>query len=228
MNLFSEALAWIFSPERASGALPLGQAIATHLGFSFAALLIAALIAIPTGWFIGHTGLGRDLVIALTGASRAIPSFGLLLLLVVLLGVTHKEAATVTALVLLALAPILAGAYSGIEGVPAATRDAASAIGMSQWQVLFRVEVPLSLPILLGAIRSALLQVVATVTIAGYISNWGLGFYIIQGIQLRDYAQILGASLLIVVLALALDFIFAGLNKGLSRFFDPLGASTST
>lgn len=213
MNLFFEAWAWIFSPERSSGSLPLGEAIWSHLAFSFTAVLIAALIAVPAGWFIGHTGIGRDFVIALTGASRAIPSFGLLLLLVVLFGVTHKEGATIAAFVLLALSPILAGAYSGIEGVPAVTRDAARAIGMTQWQVLFRVEVPLSLPILIGALRSALLQVVATVTIAGYVGNWGLGFYIIQGIQLRDYAQILGASLIIVALAITLDLACAVLAR---------------
>ena len=227
MNLFSQAWAWIFSPERSSGSLPLSEAIWSHLAFSFTAVLIAALIAIPAGWFIGHTGIGRDFVIALTGASRAIPSFGLLLLLVVLFGVTHKEGAAIAAFVLLALSPILAGAYSGIEGVPAVTRDAARAIGMTQWQVLFRVEVPLSLPILIGALRSALLQVVATVTIAGYVGNWGLGFYIIQGIQLRDYAQILGASLIIVALAITLDLACAGLAR-LARLNIPSKVSVSS
>ncbi|MGO1240211.1 MAG: ABC transporter permease, partial [Cellulosimicrobium funkei] len=117
MNVFSDAVAWIFSPDRLTAALPLPEAIWTHLAFTFVAVLIAAAIAIPAGWAIGHTGRGREVAVALSGAARAVPSFGLVLLLVLVLGVTHKVAASVTAFVLLAIPPILAGAYAGIEAV---------------------------------------------------------------------------------------------------------------
>jgi osmoprotectant transport system permease protein len=221
MNLFAEAVAWIFSPARAEGALPLSEAIWTHLAFTFVSVLIAAVVAVPAGWLIGHTGRGREIAVALSGAARAVPSFGLVLLLVLVLGVTHKVAAAITAFVLLAIPPILAGAYAGVEAVERRVVDGARSVGMTPWQVLHKVEAPLGLPLLIGGLRSATLQVVATVTLAGYVGNWGLGFYIIQGIQIRDFAQILGAALLVVVLALLLDAVFALLQ----RFVVPRGVS---
>ena len=90
MNYFVEAFAWIFSPERLTGALPLPTAIAQHLAFTFGSVLIAAVIAIPVGWFIGHTGRGREFAIFLAGAARALPSLGLIVLLVLLLGVASR------------------------------------------------------------------------------------------------------------------------------------------
>ena len=213
MNLFAEAIAWIFSPARAEGALPLSEAIWTHLAFTVVSVVIAAAIAIPAGWAIGHTGRGREFAVALSGAARAVPSFGLVLLLVLVFGVTHKIAASTTAFVLLAIPPILAGAYAGVEAVERRVVDGARSVGMTGWQVLLKAEVPLGLPLLIGGLRSATLQVVATVTLAGYIGNGGLGFYIVQGIQIRDFSQILGASLLVVVLAVVLDALFAILQR---------------
>ncbi|MBD8080637.1 ABC transporter permease [Cellulosimicrobium arenosum] len=213
MNVFADAIAWIFSPDRASGALPLSEAIWTHLAFTVVSVAVAALIAIPAGWLIGHTGRGRELAVALSGAARAVPSFGLVLLLVLVLGVTHKVGASTTAFVLLAIPPILAGAYSGVEAVDRRVIDGARGVGMTEAQILRTVEAPLGLPLLIGGLRSATLQVVATVTLAGYVGNWGLGFYIVQGIQIRDFSQILGAALLIVVLALVLDALFALLQR---------------
>ncbi|GAA4718427.1 ABC transporter permease [Isoptericola chiayiensis] len=209
MDLFAEAIAWIFSTDTQSGSLPLSEAIATHLAFTVVSVLIAAVIAVPAGWLVGHTGRGREIAVGLSGAARAVPSFGLVLLLVLVFGVTHKVGASTTAFVLLAIPPILAGAYSGVEAVERRIVDGARAVGMTSSQVLGKVEIPLGLPLLIGGLRSATLQVVATVTLAGYVGSWGLGFYIVQGIQIRDFAQILGAALVIVVLAVLLDLLFA-------------------
>lgn len=213
MSLLIDAWAWIFSADRLQGALPLPEAIWTHLWLTFLSVLIATVIAVPAGWAIGHTGRGREVAVALSGAARAVPSFGLVLLLVMVFGVLYKVEAAVTAFVLLAIPSILAGAYAGIEAIERRTVDAAKAVGMTPWQVLFKVEVPLGLPLLIGGLRSATLQVVATVTLAGYIGNWGLGFHIIQGINGRNFDQILGAALVVVALALLLDAVFAVLQR---------------
>lgn len=213
MNLFVDAFAWIFSPDRLTGSLPLGEAVAQHLAFTFASVLIAAVIAIPAGWAIGHTGRGREFAVALSGAARAIPALGLVVLLWLVLGVLHKTEAAVTSFVVLAIPSILAGAYAGIEAIDRAVIDAGRAVGMTSWQVLWRIEVPLGLPLLIAGLRSATLQVVATVTIATYVGLGGLGFYILQGIQLQRFDEILGASLLVIALALALDGIFAVLQR---------------
>lgn len=209
MNLFAEALAWIFSPDRLTDNVPLPELIGQHLFFTFLSVVIAAVIAIPVGYLIGHTGRGREVAVAISGAARAVPSFGLILLLVLVIGVTQKPLAASIAFVLLAIPSILAGAYSGLEQVDRRTIDAARAVGMTEWQILVRVEIPLGLPLLIGGLRSAALQVVATVTLAAYIGLGGLGLPIIKGLNLRQFDQMLGAALIIVALALVLDGLFA-------------------
>jgi len=213
MNLLAEAFAWIFSPERATGSLPLSTAIAQHLAFTFGSVAIAAVIAIPIGWLIGHTGRGREVAVFLSGAARALPALGLVVLLVMLFGVNLKTEAAVTVFVVLAIPSILAGAYAGIESIDRSVIDAGRAMGMTEWQILFRIEMPLGLSLLIGGLRSATLQVVATVTIAAYVGLGGLGFYMIQGLNTRDFPEILGASIIVVALALILDALFALLAR---------------
>lgn len=213
MNLFADAFAWIFSADRLTSSLPLPLAIWQHLAFTFGSVAIAALIAIPLGWLIGHTGRGREIAVALSGAARALPSLGLVLLLVLVIGVLYKTEAAVVSFVLLAIPSILAGAYAGFEAIERSVIESGRAVGMTPWQILWKIEVPLGLPLLIGGIRSAALQVVATVTIAAYIGLGGLGFYFIQGIQLRRFDQVLGAAIVVVALALLLDGVFALLQR---------------
>ncbi|WP_106815276.1 ABC transporter permease [Microbacterium timonense] len=213
MNLFAEAFAWIFSPERLEGSLPLPTAIAQQLAFTLGSVAIAAVIAIPIGWLIGHSGRGREIAVFLSGAARALPALGLVVLLVKLAGVNLKTEAAVVVFVLLAIPSILAGAYAGIEAIDRSVIDAGRAMGMTEWQILFRIEMPLGLALLIGGLRSATLQVVATVTIAAYVGLGGLGFFMIQGLNTRDFVEILGASIVVVALALALDGVFALLAR---------------
>lgn len=209
MNFLLDALAWIFAPAQWTGPFGIPTLLTQQLGYTFAAVGIATLIAVPIGWAIGHTGRGRDVAVAISGAARALPSFGLLLLLVLLLGVTRKPEAALVTFVLLAIPSLLAGAYTGLQAIDRSTIDAARAVGMTRWQVLWRVEVPLGLPLLVGGIRAATLQVVATVTIAAYIGLGSLGWPIIQGIPLRRIDQVLGGALLVALLALVLDGLLA-------------------
>ncbi|MGX5680186.1 ABC transporter permease [Schumannella luteola] len=209
MNLFIDALIWIFSPDRLTDTVPLPALIGQHLFFTFLSVLIAAAIAVPVGYLIGHTGRGREIAVGVAGAARALPSFGLILLLVLVIGVTQKPLASFIAFVILAVPSILAGAYAGLEQIDRRVIDAARAVGMTEWQILLKVEIPLGLPLLIGGVRSAALQVVATVTLAAYIGLGGLGLPIIQGLALRRFDQMLGAALLVVVLALLIDGLFA-------------------
>jgi osmoprotectant transport system permease protein len=213
VNLLADAFAWIFSPERLTGSYPLLASVALHLFYTFIAVVIAALIAIPLGYYIGHTGRGRDAAIAISGAARAVPSFGLILLLVLVMGVTQKPLAATVAFILLGIPSILAGAYAGLEAIDRRVIDAARAVGMTEWQVLIKVEMPLGLPLLIGGIRAGTLQIVATVVLAAYVNLGGLGNYIIQGIPLSRYDQILGSAIVIVALALTLDGLFALLQR---------------
>lgn len=213
MNLISDALAWIADPQQWQGGDSLQLLIGQHLKFTAWAVLIAGAIAIPLGWLIGHTGKGREAAMAVSGAARAVPSFGLLILLVLLMGVLHKPEAALLTFVLLAIPSLLAGAYGGFEAIDRKTIDAARAMGMTEKEILFKVEIPLGLPLLLGGVRSAVLQVVATVTIAAYVNLGGLGLPIISGLNLRRFDMVLGGSLLVAALALLLDALFMILSR---------------
>jgi ABC-type proline/glycine betaine transport systems, permease component len=219
MDLFVEAMAWLFSPEQYRGEGSLPQRTLEHLSYTAGATLIATLIAVPIGYFIGHTGRGGTWVVGITGAARALPSFGLILLLVLLLGVSERVTAALVALVLLGIPPLMAGAYAGMQQIPRATIDAARAQGMTEWQIIRQVEVPLSLPLVLGGLRGAVLQIVATATLVAYVGLGGLGYDIIQGIPLRRFDQTMGAALVIVVVALTLD----GLLAAATRWVTPRG-----
>ena len=209
MNLIAEAFAWMFAPGRWSGPTGIPVALAQHLGFTFLSVLIAAAVAVPLGWAIGHTGKGREIAVAISGAARAIPSFGLLVLLVLVMGVLQTPAAAVITFVLLGIPSILAGAYTGFEAIDRRVVDAGRAMGMTEWQILWRIEVPLGLPLLVSGLRAATLQIVATVTIAAYVGLGGLGQYIIQGINLNRFNQVLAGAILVAALALVLDGVFA-------------------
>lgn len=222
-SLFGQAYLWLVSPDRATGVQPLLPTIGEHLFYTFVSVLIAAAIAIPLGYYIGHTGRGREIAIGISGAARALPSFGLILLLVILIGVLHVVQAVFIAFVILAIPSILAGAYAGLEAIDRRVIDSARAVGMTEWQILVKVEIPLGLPLLIGGIRAGVLQVVATVTLAAYVGLGGLGFYIIQGIALRKFDEILGGALVVVGLAIVLDSLFALLQ----HFVVPRGVTAA-
>jgi len=214
MSVFSEVTSWLTDGAHWQGDDGFPHRIVEHIGYTALTVAIASAIALPLGLWIGHTGRLRGFAVAATGALRALPTLGLVTLMGLWLGIGLT--APTIALVVLAIPPLLAGAYAGLESVDRATIDAARSIGMTEWQVLGKVEIPLALPIIVGGIRSAVLQVVATATIAAYIGLGGLGRYLIDGLAVRDYPQMAAGSVVVVVLALLLDGIFVVLQRVLS------------
>jgi len=222
VQFFLDALLWLFDPANyvpgTQSPLPIQDRIGEHLLYTALSVAAAALIALPLGFFIGHTGRGRQFVIAFTGGMRAVPTLGLLMALFLIVGSTvpftqAAFVASIVAFVILAIPSILAGAYAGIESVSPAAVDAARAIGMTELQILFRVEIPLSLPLIIGGIRASVLQVIATAVVASYISLGGIGAIISSGIGLNDNNRILGGAILVTVLALVIDGLFALLQR---------------
>ncbi|WP_298863768.1 ABC transporter permease [uncultured Microbacterium sp.] len=213
MNLFTDAIAWLTDPAQWQGQYALPVLLGQHLLYTVISVAVAAAIALPAGWLIGHTGKGREIAVAISGAARAVPSFGLLILLVLVLGVLQTPLAAIITFVLLAIPSLLAGAYTGFEAIDRHTVDAARAVGMTEWQIFTKVELPLGMPLLVGGIRSALLQVIATVTIGAYVNLGGLGWPIIQGIPLHRFDQVLAGALLVAALALIVDLLLAGLQR---------------
>ncbi|KQM61155.1 MULTISPECIES: ABC transporter permease [unclassified Agreia] len=211
MNLLIDAFAWIFDPAHLGGPNGIPIRLVQHLTISLVVLVIASVIAIPLGYLIGHTGRGRSLAVSLTGGFRALPTLGLLIIVALWLGIGVE--APIIALVVLAVPPILAGAYSGFEAIDRRTIDSARAVGMTEGQIVRKVEVPLGLPLLIGGLRSATLQVIATATLADYVGAGGLGRFIFVGLKSNDYSQMLAGSLLVIALALLSEGIFAVLQK---------------
>ncbi|MGJ6979242.1 ABC transporter permease [Aestuariimicrobium soli] len=211
MNLFSQAITWLTDIAHWRGAAGIPTRLGQHLAVTAVAVLIAAVIALPLGVWIGHTRRGSALIGGLVGGARAIPTLGLLTLFGLWWGI--GLGAPVAALVVLAIPSLLAGAYSGVQSVDPALPRAAKAIGMTPLQVIGRVEVPLALPVIIGGLRAATLQVVATATLAAYTSDTGLGRYLFAGLKTRDYAQMLGGALLVLVLTLVLELLLAACQR---------------
>ena len=200
---FVESLRWLAEPSRWSGPAGIPLRTLEHLGYTALGVLLAALLAIPLGLAVGHTGRFKGLAVATAGAARALPTLGLVTLFALLMGIGLT--APLLSFVILAIPSLLAGAYSAVESVEPATVDAARAQGMTELQILTRVEIPLGMPLLIGGVRGATVQVVATAMLAAYVGNGGLGRYIFQGLGSQDYPQMIAGSLLVIVLALILD-----------------------
>jgi osmoprotectant transport system permease protein len=214
MSFFSYAWDWITTGANWNGSsgTNIPHQILAHLGYSALPLVIAALIAIPAGIAIGHRG-GRtaDVVINVANAFRAIPTLGFLILLAVDVGVS--TIAWLLPLVVLAIPPMLINACAGVIAVDPGIRDAAEGVGMTTWQQIIRVEVPIAIPLILLGLRTSAIFVVATATIAAYIGFGGLGRFIFDGLASNQYGPVAGGALLVVILAILVLLLFAGLTR---------------
>lgn len=210
-----QGVLWLFAPSTHEGRYALGNLLLEHLALTALALIPAVLLAAPLGALIGVKRRGAGVVMGISSLSRALPTLGLLLALVLWLGVTQRLLATTLALAVIAFAPVLAAAYSGVSSVSPVLVDAARAQGMVTWQVMRHVQLPLALPQLVGGLRIAWLQVVSTVVLAPLVGLGGLGFGIIQGLALRDYAQVIGSAIVVVLLTITVDRLFALVQRRL-------------
>jgi osmoprotectant transport system permease protein len=220
MNFLTQALSYIFTAANWAGPAGLTARTLEHLEYTAVALVFAVLVAIPIGMMVGHTGRGTFLVVTSVNALRALPTLGVLLLGVLLWGLGLVP--PTVALMLLGIPPLLAGTYAGIANVDRDVVDAARSMGMTETRILLRVEVPNAMPLILGGLRTATLQVVATATVAAYASLGGLGRYLIDGIKVREFYLALVGALVVTALALVLDALLAFVvwlsEPGTSRF----------
>jgi len=216
MSFLNFAWNWLKSSAQWHGSSGIPVRILEHLLYSSVSLLVAALIAIPLGILIGHTRRGVFLAINMANVWRAIPTLGFLILMVILIGfatVVRIPVAVLIPLVALAIPPILVNTYEGVAGVDADLKDAALGMGMTQWQLVRKVELPLATPLIILGLRTAAIFVVATATIAAYVAAGGLGRYIIDGLAANNYAEVAGGAVVVVVLALAVQLLFVGVRR---------------
>jgi osmoprotectant transport system permease protein len=193
----------------APGSIP--NLILSHLGYTGLALLFGALIALPVGLYIGHTGKGSFIAINAGNAGRSLPTLGLLMLMVTLLGLGLLP--VLIALTVLVIPPILTSAYAGMRNVDQRVVDAARGMGMRPWQVLTRVELPMALPVMLSGFRNGALQVVATATVAAAVGLGGLGRLLIDGLAVNDYSRVLAGAIVVAALAVLVDLVLALIQR---------------
>ena len=228
--MWNDLWTYLTTSDNWSGNSGLGANILDHLRYSAIAVAIAIVIGIPLGLWVGHTGKGSTFVVGSVNASRALPTFGLIVLLFIVISPHFKGKTNLPyilpveiVLVLLAIPPILSNTYAGVQAVDPAVRDAAKGMGMTSSQVLRQVEVPLALPLMMSGLRSAVLQVVATATVGAYVGLGGLGAPIYSATQQGPFqdtepghaatGQLLAGALLVALLALALDLILATVQR---------------
>jgi len=202
---------WLTSSQQWHGAEGIPQRLLEHLTYSGVSLLFAALTGLTFGLLVGHTGRGAFAVASVANLARAIPTFGLVVLVVTLAGLSTTP--VLIALTALAVPPILINTFEGVRGVDPATRDAARGVGMTEWEVLVKVEVPMALPLILLGLRVAAIQIVATATVAAYPGLGGLGRFIVDGLSRNDYELVIGGSTVVVVLALLVQIAFTALRR---------------
>ncbi|MFE8944712.1 ABC transporter permease [Streptomyces sp. NPDC007856] len=206
MNVLNFAHAFFNDSAHWHGYDGIPTRLAEHVRYSLEALLFAALIGLPVGLVTGHYGRGGNALALIATAGRALPSFGLLVLMFIWIGFGLLP--VMIPLVVLAVPPILVTTYEAIRSVDPSPVDAARGMGMPEARVLFQVELPVALPLILSGLRTAAIQIVSTATIAAYVSLGGLGRYIIDGLYQRNYEKVVGGATLVAGLALATLLIF--------------------
>jgi osmoprotectant transport system permease protein len=212
MSFFSWAWDWVTTSANWHGPGSIPPQVLAHLGYSGLSLLIANVIAIPVGVAIGHRGGKAAIVVTnFANAWRAIPTLGLLTLLAVYFG--FSPLTWMLPLVALAIPPLLVNTCEGVAGVDPGVRDAAKGTGMTTWQQITQVEVPIALPLILVGLRTSAIFVVATATIAAEIGLGGLGRFIIDGLASSQYAPVAGGALLVVILAICVLALFALISR---------------
>lgn len=205
--MISALVTWFEDPAHWNGQNGVPYRLFQHVGISVVSVLVAMAIALPLGLYIGHTRRGQALAVNLANVGRAIPSLAAIAIVVPFTQMLDPQLGfnlypTVIAMIVLAIPPILVNTYTGVSGVDADLLESARAMGMTERQVLTRVEIPVAIPVIVGGIRSASVQVIATATLGAIYGLGALGGFIIEGVAQNDDGRLLAGVVLVALLAL--------------------------
>ncbi|MFI6284318.1 ABC transporter permease [Streptomyces sp. NPDC051018] len=208
MNTLSDAWSWLTSAANWSGDNGVWNRLGEHLFLTAVCLGLSCLVALPVALVLGHLGRGGALAVNISNAGRAVPTFAVLVLLLLSPLGDHGSWPTIVALVLFAVPPLLTNAYVGMRGVDQDVVRAARGMGMTGPQVMFGVEIPLAAPLILTGVRIAAVQLVATATIAALAGGGGLGRIITAGFNLASTPQVVAGAVLVAAFALLVEGLF--------------------
>lgn len=208
MNVFADALVWLNDPLNWQGPDGLVALTREHLLMTAAAVAIAAVLALPVGITLGHARRGGTLTVAVVNTTRALPTLALLTLFASS-AIGFGNRATIIAVAVFAVPPMLTNAYEGVLDVDADVRDAARGQGFSSLGMLALVEIPLALPLVAAGVRTAVVQVIATIPLAALVGGGGLGILITRGLATLRYDQAVAVSIVVAVLCLTVEGVLA-------------------
>ncbi|MFD8207931.1 ABC transporter permease [Streptomyces sp. NPDC059695] len=213
MNTVAGAWSWLTTGANWSGENGVWNRLGEHLFLTGVCLVLSCLVALPVALVLGHLGRGGALAVNLANAGRAVPTFAVLVLLLLSPLGPYGPWPTIIALVLFAVPPLLTNAYVGMRGVDPDVVRAARGMGMTGRQTLARAELPLALPMILTGVRIAAVQLIATATVAALAGGGGLGRIITAGFNLASTPQVVAGAFLVAVLALLVEALFEGVQR---------------
>jgi osmoprotectant transport system permease protein len=223
MHTFIEVFKWLTDGAHWTGKDAIPALTLQHLELSFASVGLAVGVALPLGVFIGHRRKGEFAAITVANLGRAVPSFAILVLSFILFARLFPKSTvafgfwpTLVALVLLAIPPVFTNAVVGVQSVDDDMVESARGMGMTERQVLLRLELPLAAPVIMAGLRVSTLQVIATATLSALIGGGTLGRFIIDGLATFDVVQSVAGAVLVAALALLIDGMLALLERVVS------------
>ncbi len=215
MNTIGDTVKWFLDGQHWTGRAGVPFRLLEHVQLTVGAVLIACVLALPIALFLGHIGRGGALAVNISNVGRAVPTFAILVLFAAS-PIGFGNRATLIALVLFAIPPILTNAYVGVRGVDREVREAAVGMGMTGGELLRRVEVPLALPLISAGVRTAAVQVVATATLAALVGGGGLGRFIVDGFGQQDRPMLLAGAVLVAALALVTELGLGAVQRAVT------------
>jgi osmoprotectant transport system permease protein len=226
MDIVSAVASWFADPSHWAGPNGVPYRLAQHVGISLASVGIAGAIALPLGLYVGHTGRGQAIAVNLANVGRAVPSLAAIALAVPFTQMIDPSLGfnlypTLIAMVVLAVPPILVNASAGVAEVDRDLVESARGMGLTERQILGRVEIPLALPVIVGGVRSASVQVIATATLGAVYGLGALGGFIVEGVAQRDEGRLFAGVVLVALLALTAEGGLALVQRRLSSSRNP-------
>ena len=211
MSFLGAVVAWFTSPAHWTGSGGVPTRLLEHVQISAVAMGVAIVIALPIGITLGHLHRFGNVAINVSNVGRAIPSFAILVIAFEIFGLGNIPA--FAALTLLAIPPMLTNSYIGVRDVDPEVLDAARGMGMRVRRMVFGIEIPLAIPLVMAGVKTSAVQVIATATLAAIVAGGGLGRYILDGLGQRDDIQVFAGAVLVAVLAIAVEQFLSGLEQ---------------
>lgn len=211
MSIFGAVWQWFANPAHWQGPDGIPTRLGEHLQLSAESVLLGAVIALPVGIALGHYGRFGNLAINISNVGRAVPSFGILVIAFQVFGL--GDLPIILALTALAIPPMVTNSYVALREVDPDVRDAARGMGYRELAQLYRVELPLAVPLIMAGVRTSAVQVVATATLAALIAGGGFGRYIVDGFAQLNYPMTIAGAVLVALLALATELSLSGVER---------------